>query len=117
MVETHNHTQSSNSLIDVLLPVVKDLYLISIITSVGLLYAVGFLVHENRGKLIAQSRRIKTLAQLAIVVWLVCTIGGVFVELANLLGGGFLDSFNTSALSSFLFSTSIGRDYVFQIVR
>lgn len=116
MVETHNHTQSSNSLIDVLLPVVKDLYLISIITSVGLLYAVGFLVHENRGKLIAQSRRIKTLAQLAIVVWLVCTIGGVFVELANLLGGGFLDSFNTSALSSFLFSTSIGRDYVFQIV-
>jgi putative copper resistance protein D len=116
VVDVHNHSQSSNSLVDVLLPVVKDFYLMAIIVSVGLLYAIGFLLHENRGKLLAESRRIKNLAQLATVIWLVTTVGGIFVELANLLGGGFLDAFNTSALSSFLFTTSVGRDYVFQIV-
>ena len=97
-------------------PLVRDLFLISIITSVGLLYAIGFLLPEIHGKLGKEGNRIKGLALLATVVWLVCTVGGIFIELANLLGGGFLDSFNASALSSFLFSTSIGRDYLFQIV-
>lgn len=99
-----------------LLPLVKDFYLLSIIVSIGLLYAIGFLVQENRGRLTSESRRIRNLVQLAIVIWLVCSIGGVFVELANLLGGGLLDSFNTSVLASFLSSTSVGRDYVFQIL-
>jgi putative copper resistance protein D len=50
------------------------------------------------------------------VIWLVSSIGGVIVEIANLLGGGFLDAFNVSIINSFLTSTSIGRDYLFQFV-
>lgn len=99
-----------------LLPVVKDLYLISIIAAIGLLFASGFFLHESRGKLSAEANRLRGLAILATVIWLVCTVGEIFVELANLLGAGFLDAFNGSTLSSFLSSTSIGRDYIFQVV-
>ena len=58
----------------------------------------------------------KSLAMLATIVWLACTVGGVVVEVANLLGGGFLDAFDFTVLSTFLRTTSIGRDYLFQIV-
>ena len=81
-----------------------------------MLFAMGFLLSEQGGKLSKESGRIKGLALLAGVIWLVCAIGGVFVELANLLGGGLLGAFNWSALSSFLTSTSIGKDYLFQII-
>ena len=116
MVETHNHLQSTNSLISALLPIVRDFYLVSTLVAVGMLYAIGFLLPEKRGGLNNEGKRIKGLALLATVVWLVCTVGGVIVELANLLGGGFLDAFNWSTLWSFLSSTSIGKDYFFQLI-
>ena len=94
----------------------KDLYLLSTLVAIGLLFAIGFLLPEIRGKIGKEAKRIKSLALLATIVWLVCSIGGVVTELANLLGGGFLDAFKWSAISTFLSTTSIGRDYVFQIV-
>ena len=42
--------------------------------------------------------------------------GGIFTEVANLLGLGFLDAFNASVLRSFMFQTSLGRDFLFQIL-
>ena len=82
----------------------------------GTLYAIGFLLLEEHGRLSKEAQRIKSLALLATTVWLACTVGGVVVEVANLLGGGFLDAFDLTTLSSFLRTTSIGRDYLFQIV-
>ena len=82
----------------------------------GTLYAIGFLLLEEHGRLTKEAQRIKSLALLATIVWLACTVGGVVVEVANLLGGGFLDAFDLTTLSSFLRTTSIGRDYLFQIV-
>ncbi len=82
----------------------------------GTLYAIGFLLLEEHGRLSKEAQRIKSLALLATIVWLACTVGGVVVEVANLLGGGFLDAFDLTTLSSFLRTTSIGRDYLFQIV-
>ena len=108
--------QSSSTLVQVLLPVVKDLYLVSTLVAIGLLYAIGFLLPETRGALGKEANRIKSLALLATIVWVVCTIGDTIVELSNLLGGGFLDAFNWSVISSFLGSTSVGRDFVFQLV-
>ena len=115
-MDSHIHLQSSNSLVNVLGPVVKDLYLLSALVAIGLMYAIGFLLPEVRGKLGKESKRLTSLALLATVVWLVCTIGGAITELANLLGGGFLDAFDWSVISTFLRSTSIGRDYVFQLL-
>ncbi len=60
--------------------------------------------------------RIKNFALLATVIWLVTTVGGVIIEIANLLGGSFFSAFNFSTIQSFLTSTSIGRDYLFQFV-
>jgi len=98
------------------LPVVKDLYLIAIIIAIGLLYTIGFLLIEERGKLGKEAKRIKSLALLATLIWLVCVVGSVIVELANLLGEGFLAAFDGAALLSFTTSTGIGRDYLFQLV-
>lgn len=103
-------------MIDLLIPIVRGLYLLSIISAIGLLYASGFLVSEVRGRLSNEAQRVKSLALLASVIWLVSSIGGVIVEIANLLGGGFLGAFNVSIINSFLTSTSIGRDYLFQFV-
>ena len=116
MVDLHNHLQSANSLVGFLLPVVKDFYLIAIVVGVGLIFALGFLLGEDRGRLSKEALRIKNLALLATIVWIVTTVGGVITELANLLGGSFLDAFNSSTVLSFLTSTSIGRDYLFQFI-
>ena len=98
------------------MPVVKDLYLIAVIIAIGLLYAIGFLLTDERGKLGKEAKRIKGLALLATLIWLVSVVGAVIVELANLLGEGFLAAFNGAALLSFTTSTGIGRDYLFQLV-
>ncbi len=116
MVDLHNHLQSTNTFVGILLPIVKDLYLIAVITAVGLLFTIGFLLGEERGRLSKEAVRVKNLALLATLIWIVTTVGGIFTELANLLGGSFLDSFNPSLLSSILTSTSIGRDFLFQII-
>jgi len=116
VLKIHSPIESSNGLVALLLPVVKDLYLVAIIIAVGTLFAAGFLLQESGGKLSKESVRIKSLALLSTLIWLVSAIGGAFVELSNLLGGGFLNAFDWSALSSFLNSTSIGKDFLFQIV-
>ena len=108
--------QSSNSIIEVAIPVVRDLYLISAIVAIGLLFAAGFLLHEEHGKLAKEGLRLKGLAQLATVIWLVSTVGASLIELANLLGGSILDAANFSTIGSYLTSTTVGRDYFFQLL-
>ena len=94
----------------------KDLSLIAIILTIGLLYAAGFLLTEVKGVLTAEGIRLRNLARFVALVWFVTLFGGIFTEVANLLGLGFLDAFNANVLQSFLFQTSIGRDFLFQIL-
>ena len=94
----------------------KDLSLIAIILTIGLLYAAGFLLTEVKGVLTAEGIRLRNLARFVALVWFVTLFGGIFTEVANLLGLGFLDAFNANVLQSFLFQTSLGRDFLFQIL-
>ena len=94
----------------------KDLNLVAIILAIGLLYAAGFLVTEVKGVLTAEGIRLRNLARFVTLVWFVTVFGGIFTEVANLLGLGFLDAFNASVLRSFMFQTSLGRDFLFQIL-
>ena len=94
----------------------KDLSLIAIILTIGLLYAAGFLLTEVKGVLTAEGIRLRNLARFVTLVWFVSLFGGIFTEVANLLGLGFLDAFNANVLQSFLFQTSLGRDFLFQIL-
>jgi len=95
---------------------VKDLNLVAIILATGLLYAAGFLVVEAKGVLTAEGIRLRNLARFVTLVWFVTVFGEIFTEVANLLGLGFLDAFNASVLRSFMFQTSLGRDFLFQIL-
>ena len=103
-------------LVTILLPIVKDLSLIAGIITVGLLLAIGFFLPEVGGKITAEGERVKRLAVLSISIWIVCTIGGIFTELANLLGSGLLAAFDPTTLRSFITQIVIGRIYFIQIL-
>jgi putative copper resistance protein D len=111
-----NSILSTNSVITALIPIVKDLNLIAFLTAIGLLYAMGFLVPESKGALTKDSIRIRSLALLATAVWTTTVIGGFLLELDNLLGAGFLSAFSTSAIRDFIAQSSLGRDYLFQLI-
>lgn len=97
-----------------MLPVVKDLFLLSIIAAVGILYAIGFLLKEERGKLLDESVKLKKVALRLTLFWVVLVIANSIFELANILGGTISDALNFNAWWSFLTTTSVGRDYLFQ---
>ena len=82
----------------------------------GLIFTIGFLLGEDRGKLSHEAIRIKNLTLLATIVWTVSSAGGAIIEVANLLGGSFLNAFDSSTIFTFMLSTSIGRDFAFQII-
>ena len=109
------HTFSNNPVVTAVLSITKGLYLLSAITSFGLLLAIAFFVREEKGRLTPEGMRVKKLAHLATLVTLVTVVGVIMSELANLLGGSLLDAFDSTTLRSFLSQTSIGRDYLVQI--
>lgn len=82
----------------------------------GLIFTIGFLLGEDRGKLSHEAIRIKNLTLLATIAWTVSSAGGAIIEVANLLGGSFLNAFDSSTIFTFMLSTSIGRDFAFQII-
>ena len=110
------HTFSNNPVVTALLSITKGLYLLSALTAFGLIFAIAFFVREEKGRLTAEGMRVKKLAHLATFVTIVTIIGGVFTELANLLGGSLLDAFDATTLRSFLLQTAIGRDYLIQVI-
>ena len=97
-----------------MLPVAKDLFLFAIIGSIGLLYAIGFLLREERGKLSVESAKVKKFALRLTLIWVLLVIANSIIELANILGGTISDALNLNAWWSFLTTTSVGRDYIFQ---
>ena len=107
---------SSNTLISLLTPIVKDLSLISATTTVGLLFAIAFFIEEKKGFLQSEALRIKRLAQLAAMIWVVTLVGSLFIEVANILGSGLSTSFDSNVLRSFLQQTIIGRVYFAQLL-
>jgi len=110
------HTFSSNTLVTTLLTITKSFYFISALTAFGLIFAIAFFIREERGVLTSEALRVKKLGHLATFVTLVTVLGGVFTELANLLGGSLLDAFDSTTIKSFLSQTTIGRDYLFQFI-
>lgn len=109
------HTFSNNPVVTTLLSITKGLYLLSAITSSGLLIAIAFFIREEKGRLTPEGMRVKKLAHLATLVTLVTIVGAATTELANLLGGSLLDAFDSTTLRSFLSQTAIGRDYLIQL--
>jgi len=107
---------SSNTLISLLTPIVKDLSLISATATVGLLFAMAFFIEEKKGFLQSEALRIKRLAQLAAMIWVVTLVGSLFIEVANILGSGLSTSFDSNVLRSFLQQTIIGRVYFAQLL-
>ena len=112
---SHSHG-GTNTFVSTLFPIVKDLNLLALTVSVGLLIAIAFFVEEKKGFLTDESYRLKKLLQLSTMIWIVTTVGSIFVELANILNEGLLGAFDSQVLRSFLQQTVIGRTYLFQLL-
>ncbi|MEI7494535.1 MAG: hypothetical protein WCJ92_08095 [Alphaproteobacteria bacterium] len=114
-VVTHSHV-SSNSLVAILFPIVKDISLISTTFLIGLLFAIAFFIEEKKGYLQPEALRVKKLAQLSAVIWISTLVGSIFIELANILDESLVGAFNPTVLRSFLRQTVIGRSYLAQLI-
>ena len=106
--EVHGHISGSNSLVNLLTPLVKNLQIFSAVTLVGLLIAITFFIREERGKLSSEGLRVKTLARLAAVIWSVATLGVLLFDLANILDSSIGQTLNLVVIRSFISQTSLG---------
>ena len=107
-LEVHGHISGSNSLVNLLTPLVKNLQIFSGVTLVGLLIAIIFFIREEHGKLTAEGLRVRTLARLAAVIWWVATLGVLLFDLANILDSSIGQTLNLVVIRSFISQTSLG---------
>ena len=110
------HLFTDNTLVQILIPITKGMYLFAALALVGLLMLLGFYVPDDHGRLKPSEMKYVALTKLAALVLIFSAIGSAFLELANLLGTSILDAFDLTTLHSFLTQTTTGRDYLFQIV-
>ncbi len=110
------HPPHAVGYLNVLTPIVKDLQLISAITLIGLLLAIFAFIKEDHAKLSAEALRIRALALIAAAVWLVSTLGSLFIEIANLLSTSLVASFDPAVINSFISQTALGKTYAIELV-
>ena len=110
------HPPHAVGYLNVLTPIVKDLQLISAITLIGLLLAIFAFIKEDHAKLSAEALRIRALALIAAAVWLVSTLGSLFIEISNLLSTSLVASFDPAVINSFISQTALGKTYAIELV-
>jgi len=110
------HVFTNNTLVQILIPITKGLYLFAALALIGLLMVLGFFIPDDHGRIKDSERKYVALAKLATLVLIFSTIGSAIIELANLLGTSLLDAFDFTTLRSFMAQTTTGRNYLFQLV-
>jgi len=110
------HPPHAVGYLNVLTPIVKDLQLISAITLIGLLLAIFAFIKEDHAKLSAEALRIRALALITAAVWLVSTLGSLFIEIANLLSTSLVASFDPAVINSFISQTALGKTYAIELI-
>ena len=110
------HPPHAVGYLNVLTPIVKDLQLISAITLIGLLLDIFAFIKEDHAKLSVEALRIRALALIAAAVWLVSTLGSLFIEIANLLSTSLVASFDPAVINSFISQTALGKTYAIELV-
>jgi hypothetical protein len=100
LFETETHIPSSSNGLNFLIPLVKDLQLLSAVSLIGLLLAIAFFIREEHAKLLPEAIRIRNLAVIPAAAWLMSSLGVLFVELANLLATPISESFDPIVIRS-----------------
>jgi len=91
------------------------LQILSATTLIGLLLAMAFFIREERSKFLPEAIRIRNLAIIPAAVWLISSIGVLFVQLADLLAIPILESFDLVVARSFLTQTALGKSFAINI--
>lgn len=87
----------------------KSLSLIAALLVIGALLSMGFYLLEKDGKLQASAIRIRKVASLASLIWLVTSVFSIVITLANILGTSLSDGLERTALTSFVTQIELGR--------
>jgi putative copper resistance protein D len=99
-----------------LTPIVKDLQLISAIVLIGMLLAIVAFIREDHATLLPEALRIRSLALIAAAVWLVTSLGSLFIQISNLLSTSLVSSFDPLVINSFISQTGLGKTYAIEIL-
>jgi len=108
--------RNNKNLLTPVVPIVKDLQLISAITLIGLLLAMFAFIKEEHAKLSSEALRIRSLALIASAVWIVTTLGSLFLEVANLLSTSLVSTFDPVVINSFISQTALGKTYAIELI-
>lgn len=87
------------------------LQILSATTLIGLLIAIAFLIREEHSKLLPEAIRIRNLAIIPAALWLISSLGVLFVELANLLAIPISEAFDLTVVRSFVTQTALGKSF------
>ena len=87
------------------------LQILSATTLIGLLIAIAFLIREEHSKLLPEAIRIRNLAIIPAALWLISSLGFLFVELANLLSIPISEAFDLTVVRSFVTQTALGKSF------
>jgi len=95
-----------------LLEISKFLSLASGITTIGLLLAIAFFLHEIEGKLCDRAKALRSLTSIAALTWAIATGLLIIATLANILGTDLSEALDPTSLRSFISQVTLGK-YMF----
>jgi cytochrome c oxidase assembly factor CtaG/putative copper export protein len=98
-----------------LLAISKFLSLTAGITSIGLLLAMGFFLHDVAGKLSESTKRLRKIVVLSALVWAEATYLLIVATLADILGTNFMDALDPTSLRSFISQIALGKSMFIQL--
>ena len=76
---------------------------------------MAFFIREERSKFLPEAIRIRNLAIIPAAVWLISSIGVLFVQLADLLVIPISETFDSVVVRSFLTQTALGKSFAINI--
>ena len=99
-----------------LLATTKFLTITSSCLVVGVLLALTFLIKNNAGKVIDENYRLRRIAQLGAIGWVISNLAFIAFTLTNILEISFIEVLQGNTLRSFLTQIPLGQYLFFQLI-
>ncbi len=107
---------TSGPFVNALTTISKFFTITASIAVVGVLLAASFLLEDERGKLSAESLRIRTVAFWAAIAWVIFGAANIVFTLANILDVSLSEALDVTTLHSFVTQITLGQYMLFQLL-
>lgn len=107
---------TSGPFVNALTTISKFVTITASIAVVGVLLAASFLLEDERGKLSAESLRLRTVAFWAAIAWVIFGAANIVFTLANILDVSLSEALDFTTLHSFVTQITLGQYMLFQLL-